>query len=423
MLGPITRLAQKPLATLAFATIAGLLASAPAQAAEDFDASLAALNRQIMAKPANIEANLAYARRAEEIGQARKALVAYERILMLQPGHEEALAGYARMRWKLQPEWSNVTVEAGVTSDGNAWRVPDLPFSESVRETIGWVGAQWRDERMLFDHRWRTRARAYHEWHDSREDGNSGFISIESGPIFPISSSWSMYIMPSLVGSWVQTSSSFGDFGLILGIEGYLNGALQTVEARVAWRDYNADLWFRLDRNGNVRDGAFVIDILGRFNTPDVFTAGDVFTVLPRVRWTAGDTIERMTEFGPGYGDPLFGDRITTLDAMLGLEYSFPIATDVTLTPNLTYRYSNIDANYGVVRQKITDQVLAPGMRLTFSNVFRQGFDIKFDYRYEYTWRDFEGAAINSSNVIFNDFTDRDTLHAHIFGARVAYRY
>ncbi len=55
---------------------------------------LEALNQQILDNPQDVDLNLRYARAAEDAGKLRLALVAYERILINDPGNEEARRGY-----------------------------------------------------------------------------------------------------------------------------------------------------------------------------------------------------------------------------------------------------------------------------------------------------------------------------------------
>src|SRR5688572_15430422 len=80
---------------------------------------LADLNRQILENPQDVSLNLRYARAAEEAGQPRLALVAYERILINDPSNEEARAGYERIRRSIEPAYTVTRIEAGVRWDSN----------------------------------------------------------------------------------------------------------------------------------------------------------------------------------------------------------------------------------------------------------------------------------------------------------------
>ena len=69
------------------------LLATPAIAAPD---ELARLNAQIINNPTDIELNLRYARLAEQRGEPRKALAAYERVLIYDPNNVEAKSGLDR---------------------------------------------------------------------------------------------------------------------------------------------------------------------------------------------------------------------------------------------------------------------------------------------------------------------------------------
>ena len=80
---------------------------------------LDALYAQILEHPQDTELNLRFARTAEAAGVLRWALSAYERVTVNDPSNAEAQAGLQRIRRKLQPDISQVTVEAGSAVETN----------------------------------------------------------------------------------------------------------------------------------------------------------------------------------------------------------------------------------------------------------------------------------------------------------------
>jgi len=125
------------------------LFAVPAVAAAD---ELARLNAQIMNDPANIELNLRYARAAEESGHPDRALAAYERVLVYDPGNVEAQSALNRVRARILPPVTELFTEFGFGWDSNPHQVPS--GQKSDWNLFGRVSL--RDERTLWDTRWRT---------------------------------------------------------------------------------------------------------------------------------------------------------------------------------------------------------------------------------------------------------------------------
>lgn len=96
---------------------------------------LADLNRQILENPQDVALNLRYARAAEEAGQPRLALVAYERILINDPSNEEARRGYERIRRSIEPAYTATRIETGVRWDSNPLNLSRSAHSCSVRSS------------------------------------------------------------------------------------------------------------------------------------------------------------------------------------------------------------------------------------------------------------------------------------------------
>src|SRR4051794_28358469 len=80
----------------------GFLALAPTGVSRADE--LSDLNALILRDPGNVELNLRYARLAEEKGELKKALSAYERVTVNSPLNYEAQEGFRRIVRKLQPE-------------------------------------------------------------------------------------------------------------------------------------------------------------------------------------------------------------------------------------------------------------------------------------------------------------------------------
>ena len=92
-----------------------LLIVSPARASNQLDS----LYSQVLKHPEDSQLNLNFARAAEAAGVLRWALSAYERVTVNDPSNAEAQAGLQRVRRKLQPDYSQVSVELGSTVESN----------------------------------------------------------------------------------------------------------------------------------------------------------------------------------------------------------------------------------------------------------------------------------------------------------------
>src|ERR1700730_942627 len=164
-------------------------------AAED----LARLNTQTINAPTNIEVNLRYARVAEESGQLEKAFAAYERVLIYDPNNAEAKSGFERTRVRVLPTVTEIFTEFGAGWDSNPHQVPTGRGSDA--DLFGRVSI--RDERTLWDTRWRTTGLFVGNVYKDSGDLNYGFASGAVGPVYAVGSMFTMH--PAIGG----TASNF----------------------------------------------------------------------------------------------------------------------------------------------------------------------------------------------------------------------
>lgn len=143
---------------------------------------LNSLHAQIMRDPTNTELNLQYARLAEASGTLRWALAAYERILLNDPNNVEARQGMQRVLRSLQPSFTLATLEVGVAYESN----PRYYVGPKVSEALGIGSLSIRDERYLFDTRWRTAFQTAGQVRQKNDDLNYGFVGIETGPMIAL---------------------------------------------------------------------------------------------------------------------------------------------------------------------------------------------------------------------------------------------
>ena len=169
-----------------------LLAFAPQAKASD---QLDALYAQILKHPENSKLNLEFARAAEAAGKTRWALAAYERVTINDPGNAEGQAGLQRIRRKLQPDSSQVTVELGTAVESN----PRYYIGPTRTELEGLASAALRDERAINGARWRTTGAVAGQIYSQSGDLNYGYAGLNTGPVLDLFSGISM--VPAIGGA------------------------------------------------------------------------------------------------------------------------------------------------------------------------------------------------------------------------------
>ncbi len=340
-----------------------LLAALPNAAAAD---ELSRLNQLILRNPTNSELNLRYARLAEERREWRWALAAYERILVNDPGNEEARWGLVRVQRKLQPNQTQIFAEIGGAWESNPRRVNT--GAQSEWEAIARVMV--RDERALGDTRWRTIGTFIAEAHQLNSDLHYGYAGGLTGPVIDLTPRVAMFAALGGGAAFFNKLFFYSEAIASLQFESYLEGAFQTVRVRAGYRKYNE--FFPSDEG-------FYADVVGRFSFPAVLASNDLFVVNPWFRWSGiggeGITIT-FEQVQPGkyieYGGRLEYYRrvlewltIGGSIGILGRDYAESINL-VTLLPSS--------------RRDVT---FFPGATMIFHHVFGHQHDIRVDYRYE----------------------------------------
>ncbi len=350
--------------------VAALVAvSMPVHAAPD---ELARLNARIMNDPNNAELNLQYARTAEADGDYGKALAAYERVLGQDPGNAEARSGAARAAARLLPNTFQVFTEIGGGYESNPQNL--AVGKEGQAELFARV--LLKDERTLWDTRWRTTALFSGNLYSQDGDLNYGYAGIAFGPVYAVTPTMTFH--PSIgVGTSCFAHHSYYNeafaSALFEGGEGLMN---YTVRYRIGYRDYND--FFPSTHGG-------FADIIAKLLFPAVLTKDDLFVISPWWRWsgigTTGDLsflvspddfrTGRYNEVGARveYFKPVT-DWITAGINFSALERYYARATDNTVFPAMT-----IDRR---------DYVYSPGLALIFRNPYvTNQSSVRLDYRYE----------------------------------------
>lgn len=340
-------------------------AGAASAAGEVVTAALQTAYARVLANPADTAANLEYAQIAESLGQYRKALATYERILVNDPDSQEAKLGLQRMRRMLQPEETKVVIEAGVIYESNPREVP----SDADGDVKGIARAFVRDERNVFDRRWRSEASGTVIGYDENDDLDYGHVGFTVGPILDVSPS--LAVQPFLGGGAAMFDGRFFYGEAVAGLlfEGRLNGAYQTARVRAGYRDYDP-FW--------TSDEGFFADATAMISFPDVLAEKDVIILTPTVRWS---DISGMATINPFPGIEVEPGRYLSYAVEIG--YYRQIMDNLNVGASILVRqvdYATDTTPSGDIR---SDLRIRPGAHVTFKNFLRVQTDLKLDYYYD----------------------------------------
>ena len=110
-MAPVRQAAARTGLGTALAVVLAATVVMPATAQQTAD--LQELFRQVLVNPTDTAANIRYAQEAERRGELRKALSAYERIVLNEPNNSQARAEYERIKALLEPAQTRFQIGFG----------------------------------------------------------------------------------------------------------------------------------------------------------------------------------------------------------------------------------------------------------------------------------------------------------------------
>jgi hypothetical protein len=350
---------------------------------------LSDLNELILQDPQNVELNLRYARVAEQKGDWRKALSAYERITVNNPENQEAQVGFRRVSRRLQPDVTRVTAEMGTGWESNPARLADGGASDWLVMLRGDV----KDERRLGDVHWRTNASAAGEFYRTQgSDLDYASVTGLTGPMTDLTPQLALHSGLGLGAAQYAGHTLYQEALTGFTLEsGFWNGT-QTGRLRFGFRRYG-------DFFGG-SEGVYA-DLSERLGFSEVFYKNDIVVAMPWFRWSGieGTPLNiPMEETQPGrYWE-------------LGLrgEYLRPIYDWLMIGGSLSIshrRYADVtilDDGSAVLRR---DWQIIPALTAIFPNLFRKATDLRLDYKFEK----------NNSNVDFDSYHDHQITTSVVF--------
>ena len=332
-------------------TCAALLIAASVTAlstAMSFAQDLRDLNDRILDDTGNVELNLQYARLAEQNGELRLALAAYERILINNPDNEDAKRGFTRVRRILEPAYSTLRVEVGVQWDTN-----QLNLADWDEETYS---AYWRvsgvDERRLGAQRWRTNVNFDGEIVPDIKELNYARLAVQTGPLKDVTPNVAANPVVGVAVATLDDSFYYAEANAGVTLEGQRNGVSFWTRARAGWRTYAEESAAEEGAQAEVAVGVSI---------PRLAAQRDSLTVVPWARWSGveGSTFDAFNnEVAPGeyteYGIDAnyqfqFNDHVIVSAGALAYDRSYTSTEvggetrrDVYVAPQTTVTFQNI---------------------------------------------------------------------------------
>jgi hypothetical protein len=345
------------------------------------------LYAQILRDPSNVEANLRYAELAEQRGELRKALQAYERVYITNPGNAEAARALQRVRRKMQPNTTQLFAELGASWETNPRRVSggsDDDGAARARFTIV-------DERGVGEiARWRTLAQLLGDVYFSNGDLSYGFAGAYTGPVIDLTPAIAMHVALGGSAAYFDHRLLYSEAIANVLFEGFVEDTSHSLRVRGGYREYN-DFF--------PSDNGFYVEAVARHALPNVASTNDVLIASPWFRWSDIDgvgfsTLTPTEQVQPGrYIE--YGGR---------LEYYRRLFEWLTVGANISVHQRDyartVDIDFFPPRPiDRRDLMLAPGATVILHHIAGSRADLRIDYRYEH----------NDSNVAVRDYINHLT--------------
>ncbi|MEO8558181.1 MAG: tetratricopeptide repeat protein [Rhodospirillales bacterium] len=312
------------------------------------------LFRQVLANPSDAGANTRYAQAAERQGELRKALAAYERIILADPNNTQARAEYERIKAALEPAQTHFQVGFGLQYESNVRLDPHGGRSDIA----GQLSLRMDDERHVGGTSWRTGVQVYGDTH--LNSGNADFMygSVSTGPVLTMENGWRIH--PSLnaeVGG-ANYNFLFYSVGLGAAIETRGAGWLRGMTFGVSYADFTSSNRTGVFHSENGRD-AVVVGGRVKLGWENVFTMQDFLSIAPGAVYNiARAQDDRFWQVGV---TAAYATRLASFEGGVGNVY---LAPEVTLQ----YRaYAGQEPGHNNSRK---DTRVVPGMKLigTYEN-------------------------------------------------------
>ena len=331
---------------LAFA--AALTAAAWTPAAAQQTADLQELFRQVITNPTDAAANLRYAKEAERRGELRKALSAYERMVLNDPNNSQARGEYERIKALLEPAQTRFQVGFGGQWESNT----NLSDGNGRSDFSGIVTFRVDDDRRLGNQLWRSSLQLYGDAHARTASSDFLYGNASTGPVWLFENGWRMHTFVSAETGFADYDFLFYSAGVGATVETKGTDPLRSVTAAVSYADFsknNSSGAFTAEKG---RD-AVVFGLSARIGWDNVFGKTDGIEVRPSFIWNNADKAQ-----------------FTFMQAGVTLSYAVSLFSfsggvgNVYLNPEVTAQHRSYDGNEPGRSSEREDFRVAPALRL-----------------------------------------------------------
>ncbi len=324
------------------------------------------LFQAVLANPTDVAANLRYARAVEAEGDPRKALMAYERILSVEPTHREARLGLRRLAagnpagGVPSAQRTELIAGLGLQYESNP-RLLDEQRSEDS-DIAGLALLRIEDERVLFGQRWKSRANAQGRLYRTFGDGTLGYVGLDTGPVLPVGDWGEVRPLAGIEHARLKAGPLFSSVygGAEVGLRDA--GPLRGVEGIVSYADFSNQF--------PGRDG-FLLRLRPQLTWTGLLTGGDRLTMEPEVTYNAAtgeDHQFRYWSLGAAafYAAPISGP--------------FAGFQQIHAGPEATFEHRRYAGHAAGQDEDRRDWRLSPGLRLIGSGFLEQDLSVVVRY-------------------------------------------
>lgn len=346
---------------------------------------LQTLNDRVLENPQDTQRNLEYARAAEEAGQLRLALAAYERILINDPDNAEAERGYERLRRRLEPAYTFVRAEIGGQWDSNPLNKPsdeESAYSAFARATL-------IDERPIGPTRLRSIANFEGEVTPEIDELDYGFFGVQTGPIVSIAPHNA--IIPSIGGGVATLGGSyyFDDINAAVTLEGRVGGLSYWTRLRGGWRNYSDE--------STAEEGSYA-EVIGGVAAPRV--GGDKGSLVA-LGWVRRSEIDG-TAFNFAINEEITPGVYTEYGA--DVAYNYRASDHVSLSAGVEVRDRHFTESQ-INGEDRHDTHVTPEATVSFQNLLPCECSLNVTYRYRHNSSNDATAEHEASQVSVSLFS------------------
>jgi len=345
------------------------LGSTPAVAQQN--AELQELFRQVLLAPGDAATNTRYAQAAERQGELRKALAAYERIILANPNDLQARAEYERVKALLEPASTHYQVGFGLMYESNIRLAPH----GSRADFAGQLSLRMDDDRHIGGTAWRSAVQLYGDAHLRTRGADFMYGAASTGPVYTMVNGWRIHPTLNAEVGAADYDFLFYSVGLGADIDTRGFGFLRGMSFGISYADFTTSNDTGIFKSDNGRD-AVVLSAKVKLGWDRLFSMQDFLIITPGMVYNiARDGQDRFWQAGINVAYAL---RVATFEGGVGNVYVSP---DVGLQYR---RYASPEAGHNSDRRDVR---LTPGMKLIGSY---ENKTVVLSYLYDHNWSNYK---------------------------------